>query len=54
MESTLQNAIILIATLAALIRFALLEWEGIVHAWSRVARATKRRKNTGGQGSEYR
>jgi hypothetical protein len=47
MESTLQNAIILIATVAALIRFALLEWEGIVHAWSRAARATKRTKTTG-------
>jgi hypothetical protein len=54
MESTLQNAIILIATLAALIRFALLEWESIVHAWDRVARTTKRRKTGGGQGNEYR
>jgi hypothetical protein len=47
MEATLQNAIIFIATLAALIRFALLEWEGIVHAWSRVARATKHRRTSG-------
>jgi hypothetical protein len=44
MESTLQNAIILIATFAALIRFALLEWESIVHAWDRAARITKRRR----------
>jgi hypothetical protein len=47
MEAALQNPIILIATFAALIRFALLEWEGIVHAWSRVARTTKRRKTSG-------
>jgi hypothetical protein len=45
-EGTLQNAIILIATFAALIRFALLEWEGIVHAWNRAARTTKRRKTS--------
>lgn len=38
MEATLQNAVICIATVAALIRFALLEWESIVHAWRRVTR----------------
>jgi hypothetical protein len=54
MEATLLNAIIFIATLAALIRFALLEWEGILHAWSRVARATRRRKTIGDQRNGYR
>ncbi len=47
MEAALRNAIILIATVAALIRFALLEWEGIMHAWTRATRVTKRR-TTGG------
>jgi hypothetical protein len=47
MEATLQNAIILIATTAALIRFALLEWEGIVHAWKRVMQSEKHRRVTG-------
>jgi hypothetical protein len=39
MEATMQNAVIFIATVAALIRFALLEWESIVHAWKRVTRS---------------
>jgi len=44
MEATLQNAIIFIATAAALIRFALLEWESVVHAWKRVNQSKRNRK----------
>ena len=47
MEATLQNAVIFIATLSALIRFALLEWEGIVHAWRRVTRPGDTRNTSG-------
>jgi hypothetical protein len=36
MELSLHNAVIFIATTAALIRFALLEWESVLHAWKRV------------------
>jgi hypothetical protein len=36
MESSLLNAVVVIATSSAIIKFALFEWEGIIHAWSRV------------------
>jgi hypothetical protein len=49
MEATLLHAVIFIATVAALIRFALLEWEGIVHAWKRVMRPEDARKTSGGR-----
>ena len=36
MEVPLINAFILIATGSAVIKLALIEWEGIVHAWLRL------------------
>lgn len=47
MEATLQNAVISIATVAALVRFALLEWESIVHAWRRVTQLQGTRRARG-------
>jgi hypothetical protein len=36
MESSLVNAVVIIATGSAIIKFALFEWESIIHAWLRV------------------
>jgi len=47
MEATILNAVVVIAAGAAVIRFALFEWEGIVRAWTRVARSKKHRKIPG-------
>ena len=43
METTLVNAVVIIATGAAVIKFAFFEWEGITRAWRRVHRPRKRR-----------
>jgi len=48
MEASFLNAIVMIATGAAVIKFALFEWEGIVHAWIRVTRLRRRRKTADG------
>lgn len=44
MERLLLNSIVIIATGAAVIKFAMLEWEGIAHTWARIARLRSRRK----------
>lgn len=49
MEAPFLNAVVMIAAGAAVIRFALFEWEEIVHAWMRVTRSKKRRRTTGGR-----
>jgi hypothetical protein len=43
METTFVNAVVYIAAGAAVIKFALLEWEGVLKAWRRVTVARKRR-----------
>lgn len=43
MESLFINAVVVIATGAAVIKFALFEWEGILQAWIRVTKPGKRR-----------
>lgn len=43
METSLLNAVVIIAAGASVIKFALFEWEGIAQAWRRV-RPTARRK----------
>ena len=48
MEAPFLNAVVIIATGAAVIKFALLEWEGIVHAWNRATRLRRRRRIAGG------
>ncbi len=44
MESRFVSALVLIATGAAVIKYALFEWEGIMQAWTRVTRFGRRRK----------
>ena len=46
MEQAFFISVVTIATIAAVIRFALLEWEGIVHAWMRVKELRKRTRIT--------
>lgn len=36
MEQVFFTAVLMIAAIAAIIKFALFEWEGVVHAWMRV------------------
>jgi hypothetical protein len=43
-EGVLVNAVVMIAAGAAVIKFALFEWEGILQAWIRVTKLKKRRK----------
>lgn len=45
MEAALLHAIIIIATGAAIIKFALFEWEGVVRAWRRATRKPRRETN---------
>lgn len=47
MESLFINAVVVIATGAAVIRFALYEWEGIMQAWIRITRLGKRHRQEG-------
>jgi hypothetical protein len=49
MEIPFLKAVVMIATGAAVIKFALFEWEGIVQAWMRVTRLKRRRKTAGGR-----
>ena len=49
METTFINAVVYIATGAAVIKFALFEWEGILRSWRRVTPARKRRAKSGPQ-----
>ena len=42
MEAAFINAVVAIATAAAVIKFALFEWEGILQAWTRVTKLGKR------------
>lgn len=42
MEIPLLNAFVIIATGSAVIKFAIIEWEGIVHAWSRLRKQRRR------------
>lgn len=42
MEQALFTIVVIIAALAAVIKFALFEWEGVVHAWMRVKELRKR------------
>ncbi len=41
MEASLLNAVVTIAAGAAVITFALFEWEGVARAWRRVRRPRK-------------
>ena len=41
MEQALFTVVMMIAAVAAVIRFALFEWEGVVHAWTRVKELSK-------------
>jgi hypothetical protein len=43
-EGTFLNAVVMIATGAAVIKFAMYEWQSILEAWSRVT-GPKRRRN---------
>lgn len=47
MESALLNSVVVIATAAAVVKFALFEWEGIVHAWHRTVRQRRHGKRAG-------
>jgi hypothetical protein len=47
MEAPLLNAVVIIATSSAVIKFALFEWEGIVYAWSRVSKQSRRARGAG-------
>lgn len=43
METVFINAVVYIATGAAVIKFALFEWEGVVRVWTRVSKMKGRR-----------
>lgn len=43
MEVIFINAVVYIATSAAVIKFALFEWEGVVRVWTRVSKTKRRR-----------
>jgi hypothetical protein len=43
MEAIFINAVVYIATGAAVIKFALFEWEGVVQVWTRVSKTKRRR-----------
>src|SRR5260370_948874 len=45
MEAAFINAVVYIATGAAVIKFALFEWEGVVRAWTRVSKSMTRRRS---------
>ena len=44
METTFINAVVYIATGAAVIKFALFEWEGVVRVWTRVSKTKGHRR----------
>lgn len=46
MEASFLNAIVMIATGAAVIKFALFEWESILQAWRRVTRKPRGRTSS--------
>jgi hypothetical protein len=46
METSLLNAVVIIAAGASVIKFALFEWEGIAQAWRRVRHIEKRKPNS--------
>jgi hypothetical protein len=48
-ECMFVNAVVIIATGAAVIKFALFEWEGVLQAWRRVAAARKPRETASSQ-----
>jgi hypothetical protein len=45
MEAVFINAVVYIATGAAVIKFALFEWEGVVRVWTRVSKPKARRRS---------
>ncbi len=49
MEATLVNFVVVVATGAALVKFALFEWEGVLRVWMRVSKSRKRRKASEGR-----
>jgi len=51
-EAAFINGVVLIATAAAVIRFALFEWEGILRAWRRATAARKPRGKPGSQSAD--
>ena len=48
MEVSFLKAVVIIATAAAVIKFALFEWEGIAQAWMRVTKPKRRSTPAGG------
>lgn len=44
MEAVFINAVVYIATGAAVIKFALVEWEGVVRVWTRVSKSMARHR----------
>jgi hypothetical protein len=48
-ERVFINAVVMIAAGAALIKFALFEWEGVLQAWRRVTTAHKPREKANSQ-----
>ncbi len=45
MEAVFINAVVYIATGAAVIKFALFEWEGVVRTWARVSKSMARHRS---------
>ena len=45
MEAVFINAVVYIATGAAVIKFALFEWEGVVRVWTRVSKSMARHRS---------
>jgi len=48
-EGVFINAVVMITTGAAVIKFALFEWEGLLQAWRRVSARRKRRETASSQ-----
>lgn len=46
MDAAFINAVVYIATGAAVIKFALFEWEGALRVWTRVSKSKARRRST--------
>jgi hypothetical protein len=45
METVFISAVVYIATGAAVIKYALFEWEGVVRVWTRVSKSTARNRS---------
>lgn len=45
MDAVFINAVVYIATGAAVIKFALFEWEGVVRVWTRVSKSMARQRS---------